>query len=282
MKVIHVNGPSHKGGGDVFFFTDGCMVGYGVPEDLMQELLKVVKKAEINSHTHAEKEDLEYIVDKDAIAPGMRGDLIVLRENGASWDHNSINNSNNHNSSSNHSSHHYNQDINNINTNLNPMTTDIEAKVAFANGFARSTKLAVLEAFLDECLESLRFLPRKLMEGTKLPDQKELLRYTGQLLYIRSQLNLHSELTETPELYWAKPELEEYYRSISKTLDIMPRIAIINRRLDYGNELASKLKDHLDVSHGVKLEVAIIALICVEVGFNVAEWAPYMFPAFFR
>jgi uncharacterized Rmd1/YagE family protein len=77
---------------------------------------------------------------------------------------------------------------------------------------------------------------------------------------------------DTPDFYWSKPELEEYYTQISRSLDVRPRIAILNKKLDYANELATVLREHLSENHALVLEWMIIILITVEVGFELVHW----------
>ena len=99
-----------------------------------------------------------------------------------------------------------------------------------------------------------------------------MLKLTGELLKFRADLNLHSELIDTPEIYWSRPELEELYIKVSKVLDIRQRVHVLNKKLDYANELASVLRSHLSELHSLKLEWGIIVLIAVEVAFETLHW----------
>ena len=94
---------------------------------------------------------------------------------------------------------------------------------------------------------------------------------TGQLLSIRAQLNLYSELTDSlPDLFWDSRHelgLEGYYDQVGRALDINIRIKVLNEKMDYAQEIASVLRQHLSEAHGVRLEWIIIALIAVEVFF---------------
>ena len=47
-----------------------------------------------------------------------------------------------------------------------------------------------------------------------------MFRLIGELLKFRADLNLHSELIDTPEIYWSQPELEDLYVRMCKVLDI--------------------------------------------------------------
>lgn len=143
-------------------------------------------------------------------------------------------------------------------------------KAAFAIGLSRSTRLAVLETALEEHLQLSRVHSENLSKGIKLKiSESEVIRLTGRLFLLRGKLNLYSELIETPDLYWAEPTLEKIYDSISKTLDISPRISILNRKLDYATEESRALLSVLNEKKGTRLEWIIIILITVEVVFEI-------------
>jgi uncharacterized Rmd1/YagE family protein len=110
--------------------------------------------------------------------------------------------------------------------------------------------------------------------------RREILQKIGELLSVRALLNLSGagsasaeSLLDTPEYYWSKPQLEEYYNRVSRWLDIKPRIAVLNQKLDYAAEFAQMLRGHLSEKHSVRLEVIIILLISVEVVFQLLHWA---------
>jgi len=215
---------------------DGTVVTWGLSEDENLRLLEQIKPAEMEPYRDIEEEELDFIQDPK-LRTGIMGEtLIIGREQDAIE------------------------------------SSSIYAKLAFSNGIARSTKLAVLEEELDNYLDSTREIPKILARGNKLPwGRQKTLQKVGELLAFRGELNLHSELVETPDLYWAKPQLEEYYNRISKNLDVAVRITILNKKLDYANELAATLRSHLSEKHGLALEWGIIGLIAIEVVVGIIE-----------
>jgi required for meiotic nuclear division protein 1 len=149
-------------------------------------------------------------------------------------------------------------------------------KIAFSSGFARSTKLAVLETNLSAYLASTADIPALLSRGSRLPfklSRDFILRKTGQLLLLRAQLNLYSELTDSlPDLFWDSRHelnLENYYDQVGRALDVGIRIKVLNEKMDYAAEIATVLRERLSEKHGLFLEWTIIVLIAVEVGFEV-------------
>ena len=51
----------------------------------------------------------------------------------------------------------------------------------------------------------------------------------GELLKIRGHVNLHSELLETPDMYWEEPQLEQLFEKMEHNMDISHRISILNK-----------------------------------------------------
>ena len=145
----------------------------------------------------------------------------------------------------------------------------VKEKLAFSNGLADSVKLGILERMMDEHIEKVRNIPSSLISGGRIGlGRKEMLSLIGELLHFRAQLNLNSDLIDTPELYWSEPKLEDLYIKISRVLETRRRTATLNKKLDYAKEMAQVLSDHLAEKHGLKLEWGIIALIAVEVAFE--------------
>lgn len=267
-QVIHVQTPIYPtkdpetgeeeniGPGDVFVFPSGSVVSWNVPEKVQKRLVqRVLLPAAINSHLETiESEDMEYLEDSTRTSSQVIGDAIVLGTQASSegdTDHN---------------------DPDRLPT-THTETDLILAKIAFSSGIARSTKLAVLENLLSSYFETTKTIPTILSGGSKLRFTRSfILRKTGELLSIRAQLNLYSELTDTmPDLFWDSPTqlgLSDYYDQVGKALDVHARIRTLNEKMDYASEIASVLRERLSEKHSTGLEWLIISLISIEVGFE--------------
>ncbi|OAJ40556.1 hypothetical protein BDEG_24274 [Batrachochytrium dendrobatidis JEL423] len=144
-----------------------------------------------------------------------------------------------------------------------------QAKLAYSAGLARSVKLASLEMLLEGHLNKNRGIPEILLKGRRLPvGRAAILRNLGELFSLRAHVNLNSELLDNPDFCWSSRRMEEYFDRISRSLDVRPRIAVFNKRLDYANEVAEVLRNHLHEQHSLKLEWCIIILISVEIAFE--------------
>ncbi|MCJ1402870.1 hypothetical protein MMC11_006091 [Xylographa trunciseda] len=253
--------------GDVFIFPSGIMVAWNVSEESLTLLAtKTLLTAVVNPHLEQpEIEDLEYVEDLSKDSSSMKGDTIYLGSKSRNVQTTPKLSMDSAESGKMQSSLREGP-LSDVNITL--------AKIAFSSGLARSTKLAVLESLLDKYFESTRSIPTTLSKGKGLPFTRSfVLQKTGQLMSIRAQLNLYSELTDSlPDLFWdSRYELglERLYDQVGRALDVGVRIRTLNEKMDYAQEIASVLRAQLSEQHGNRLEWIIIALITIEVGFEV-------------
>jgi required for meiotic nuclear division protein 1 len=240
--------------GDVFIFPSGTVVAWSLPERVALRLVReTLLPAAENPHIDmVETEDLEYIENTEKDTSTITGDVVSLgtklqaRYEGESEA-----------------------------LQFERAKVDMTlAKIAFSSGLARSTNLAVLETLLSKYFDSTRTIPALLSRGGRLPFSRSfVLQKTGQLLSVRAQLNLYSELTDSlPDLFWDSRYdlgLEGYYDQVGRALDVNVRIKILNEKMDYAQELVSVLRETKSEKHGLTLEWMIIALITIEVGFEI-------------
>ena len=275
-QVVHVTFPAptpvskaketSSSTGDLFVFPSGTIVAWGIPDPILSALVsQTLHPAALYPLSKFEEEDLEYAEDPKKENSSIRGDRIILGTRPSPASSHDTSNNNNHQA--------------NLQPTLNDQTQNRNldstlAKIAFSSGLARSTKLAVLESLLSDYFSSTRSIPAVLSRGGRMPFTRRFIsQKTGQLLSIRAQLNLYSELTDSlPDLFWDSRHelgLEGYYDQVGRALDINVRIKVLNEKMDYAQEIASVLRQMLSERHGVRLEWIIILLIAVEVVFAV-------------
>ena len=254
--------------GDLFVFPSGTIVAWGIPDSVLSSLVsRALLPAAHYPLEKVEEEDLEYTEDPNRENSSIRGDRIILGTKP----------SNPANKLEEAPSSKRDQDADHtleLDQAQNRNLDSTLAKIAFSSGLARSTKLAVLESLLSDYFESTRSIPAVLSRGGRMPFTRSFIsQKTGQLLGIRAQLNLYSELTDSlPDLFWDSRHelgLEGYYDQVGRALDINVRIKVLNEKMDYAQEIASVLRQQLSERHGVRLEWIIILLIAVEVVFAI-------------
>eukprot|EP00794_Sanderia_malayensis_P014019 gene14019-15477_t len=151
--------------------------------------------------------------------------------------------------------------------------TNALEKYAFSNAMAISVKLAIWESVLDQFVDSLENIPEDLRRGVKPKmSRKDVLRKLGELLRLRHQINLYSDLLMTPDFYWDREDLELLYNKTCNYLDVSRRTKVTNEKLNLCSEMVEILRSHLNEQHSLRLEWAIIALIAIEVVFEVCRW----------
>ncbi len=243
--------------GDIFVFPSGTLVTWALPDGFTSYFAtRTLLPAADNPHKEPiETEDLDYFEDSDREHSLIRGDTIILGTK---------------------RSERMDEQTNDEPESPIQSVDTVLTKIAFSSGFARSTKLAVLETNLSTYLASTADIPALLSKGSRLPlklNRDFILRKTGQLLLLRAQLNLYSELTDSlPDLFWDSRHelnLENSYDQVGRALDVGIRIKVLNEKMDYAAEIATVLRERLSEKHGLFLEWTIIVLIAVEVGFEV-------------
>lgn len=258
-EIAHVQYPSSpRNLSDVLILRNGTVVAWGMDEsEVLASVVKELKSAEIGSYKGIESEDMDFVElsqTSESIKEPSSGEASEISDEAQSEQNKK---------QSDESSKMIGDLI--VISGREPLL----AKAAFSSGLSRSTKLAALENALENHLNKTKPYIENLASGCALGLQtQQVLQLTGQLLRIRGQLNLYSELIDTPDLYWEEPELENLYATISRRLDVATRIAILNKKLDYAGESVSILKSQLSEEHGVRLEWMIIVLIMVEVCFE--------------
>ncbi|KAI0487016.1 hypothetical protein F4859DRAFT_324227 [Xylaria cf. heliscus] len=238
QAVVHARGVNN---GDIFVFPSGTVVTWSVSQDILVKLASkhLIRAASFPHLDRAEMEMLEFAPDESRDTSYMKGEVVILGTKAQELEHNRAD------------------------TTL--------AKIAFSSGLARSPKLAVLETDLEFLLQESKATLNVLAAGSQNKlKRSSVLKMTGQLLNLRSQLNHYSDITEElPDMFWESESiLEEYYNQIGGALSVRRRIEILNKRIDYANENVTVLREMISEKYGHRLEWIIIALITVEVLFE--------------
>ncbi|THV07442.1 hypothetical protein K435DRAFT_742622 [Dendrothele bispora CBS 962.96] len=235
--------------GEVFVFGNGSFVCWGLDEDdariFAEDVLGRIPGLQVGPLKDAETEELEFVMDPSE-ETRLQGDLIILGN----------------------MSPPSSEEINPV--DLPPMVLPSEtllARYAFSQALSRSTALSALEVSLDDYLSSMALLPHSL-EQTGKPGMSRtaLIKKLGQLMKFRQGLNLNREnFSDVPDFYWAEPELERHFKSLSKALEVKSRTDSVNEKITYAGEAQSVLRQLLTESSSHNLEIIIILLIAVEV-----------------
>ena len=139
-------------------------------------------------------------------------------------------------------------------------------KLAYSYALAQSVRLDVFESDIEEAVSASSQIPIHLAKvGTVGLSNRAVTIKMGELFLQRSNVNLHSDILDTPELFWEFDEYEQMYILGRSYLDIDKRIGILNQRLDIMRDLYEMLQNELNVKHSAKIEIIIIVLILAEI-----------------
>ncbi|PWN20509.1 DUF155-domain-containing protein [Microstroma glucosiphilum] len=137
-------------------------------------------------------------------------------------------------------------------------------KLSLAHAIAQSTKLSVFEESMQKTLELTSHIPKELASSGELKlKRREALRLTGRLFKLRVDVNLTSNVLDTPELFWSEATLQALYDAIREYLEIDQRVGNLNDRLKVANDLLEIIHGHVAEEAMSKITVVIIALIVV-------------------
>lgn len=150
-------------------------------------------------------------------------------------------------------------------------------KLAVSHALAQSAKLSTFEDTVQKTFHSMRYVPEALATDGKISlSRRAIRRKMGALFLERSSITLHTDVLDTPEIFWEYPELEPPYRLAVNYLDLPARVQVLKERLTVIHELFEMLGNELNHQHSSRLEWIIILLIFFEVvvGFSrdVLRW----------
>jgi uncharacterized Rmd1/YagE family protein len=145
-------------------------------------------------------------------------------------------------------------------------------RLAHSYALAQSVRLSVFENAVDRSIANTRSIPETMAESGEVNlDARELSMQMGGLLMLRCDVNLHTDILDTPEIFWDEERFEPHYIACRSYLDVDKRVDILNQRLGVLKDLYDLLQNGLNVKHGNKLEIIIIVLILVEVLLELLE-----------
>lgn len=138
--------------------------------------------------------------------------------------------------------------------------------LAVSYGLSQIMKLTAFEARIDNTIAMTRNIPEELaLKGKISLSRKEISQRIGELFIERTSVNLHSDILDAPVFIWDHPEYETLYTMTINDLELHPRTAVLNRRLDVVKELFEMMRDELNNRHSTMLESIIVVLIMLEV-----------------
>ena len=146
------------------------------------------------------------------------------------------------------------------------------SKIAISQALAQNVKLQQFEEEVQTTIENNSHIPLQLSTTGKIKlTKKEISKKIGELFLVKTKINLHYDLLDTPEFFWEYPQYENQYEKTIKYLDIKSRVEVLNKKVEIIQELLHVLGDEQEHKYSSFLEWIIIILIAFEIIINLKD-----------
>ena len=150
--------------------------------------------------------------------------------------------------------------------------SSIASKIAISHALAQNVKLQQFEEEILTTIENNSHIPLQLSTTGKIKlTKKEISKKIGELFLVKTKINLHYDLLDTPEFFWEYPQYENQYEKTVKYLDIKSRVEVLNKKVEIIQELLHVLGDEQKHKYSSFLEWIIIILIAFEIIINLKD-----------
>ena len=147
------------------------------------------------------------------------------------------------------------------------------SKIAISQALAQNVKLQQFEEELQTSIDNNSSIPLQLSLTGKIKlTKKEISKKIGELFLVKSKINLHYDLLDTPEFFWEYPQYENQYEKTVKYLDIKSRVEVLNKKVEIIQELLHVLGDEQKHRYSSFLEWIIIILIAFEIVISLKDY----------
>jgi uncharacterized Rmd1/YagE family protein len=221
--------------GQVFYFEYGVTVIWGLSELAEKMVLAGVKPFENSplEEDDVEEEIFQFCQSPDRVSPCLFNDIIMLRKASSKM-----------------------------------------LKLSISHALAQSAKLTYFEEVVETTILNTKDIPFNLAATgrIKLP-RLAITKQIGELLITRINVNLVSNVLDTPEIFWTQQAWAPLYRTVRGYLEISQRVEVLNQRCMVINDMLDLLRDHSNSAHAETLEWIVIILISIEIILGLLELA---------
>lgn len=147
-----------------------------------------------------------------------------------------------------------------------------ERLLIVADALAKSVALADDERYLRGVFDKIEpFALDLARSGGAALTSKALLQLLGETLVAQARMVGRVEVQEKPDLLWDRPDLQRLYARLEDEYELKERANMLERKVKVVEEIASTLTDVTDARRTVRLEIAVVALIAVEIALSLVE-----------
>ncbi|KAG1730342.1 DUF155-domain-containing protein [Suillus lakei] len=133
-------------------------------------------------------------------------------------------------------------------------------KLSLSHALSQSVKISLFEELISNTIEDTKDIPETLSETGKIGmPHKEIMRKTGELFILRTNINSVGSVLDSPSF----PDLQPLYDAARSYLEIPQRINLLNTRVL--QDMLQLLKESVSSRHAERLEQIVVALIGIEI-----------------
>jgi uncharacterized Rmd1/YagE family protein len=130
---------------------------------------------------------------------------------------------------------------------------------------SKSVVLARDEREVTAVFELVEPFARQLAEyGQTFAGRRSILKHVGNALLVQHRVSGRVAVAEKPDVVWDRPDLERLYARLQDEYELEERAETLARKLTVISDTAEVLTDIIDTRRSLRLEIAIVVLIAVE------------------
>jgi uncharacterized Rmd1/YagE family protein len=139
--------------------------------------------------------------------------------------------------------------------------------IIIADALSKSVVLARDEREVASVFELVEPFARELAErGRVTATRRTILQHIGNALLVRQRVSGRVAVAEKPDVVWDRQDLERLYARLEDEYELKERAETLSRKLSVIAETAQVLTDIIDTRRSLRLEIAIVILIAIELG----------------
>jgi uncharacterized Rmd1/YagE family protein len=137
--------------------------------------------------------------------------------------------------------------------------------IVIADALSKSVVLARDEREVASVFELVDPFARELAEtGRVTATRRAILKHIGNALLVRQRVSGRVAVAEKPDVVWDRQDLERLYARLQDEYELEERAETLSRKLSVIADTAEVLTDIIDTRRSLRLEIAIVILIAIE------------------
>lgn len=139
-------------------------------------------------------------------------------------------------------------------------------KMTISHVLSQSLKVSLYETLIENIITHTRNIPYELAASGNISIPRTIInKKLGEVFIMKMNVNLISNVLDTPEIFWLYPSLNPLYKAVREYLEISERVELLNQRFTVISDMLGMLRDHKNTMHAERLEIFIVILILFEV-----------------